>query len=76
MTLAINITDEHGLSNETCRELLPRKSKVINAVLANHKIQLTSCTLLRRWSTCFSFKSWCALRVVKAYKRRLAIVLQ
>ena len=29
MTLAIDITDGRGLSNEACRELLPNKNKVM-----------------------------------------------
>ena len=33
MALAIDITNGHGLSNEECRQLLSKKSKVHNAVL-------------------------------------------
>ena len=33
MTLAIDITDGRGLSNEMSHELLPEKSNVRNAVL-------------------------------------------
>ena len=28
-TLAIDITDEHGLSNKVCHEFLPKKNKVM-----------------------------------------------
>ena len=36
MTLAIDITDGQGLSNEACHGLLLKKSKVRIAVLAIH----------------------------------------
>ena len=57
MTLAVDITDRHGLSNEIsyCQG---------NAVLILHsKRNLTSCTLLTRWST-LVFKVGCAVWVV------------
>ena len=38
MTLAIDITDGRGLSNEARRELLPNKNKVMQLVLAVHSI--------------------------------------
>ena len=69
MALAINITDGHGLSNKARRELLLKKSKVMNAVLAflfAVNSRLTSCTLLARRSvsvlkvsvTCLIKEDW------------------
>ena len=53
MTLAIDITDVWGLSNEVRHKLLPKKSKVIPCKTHvsrsfHSKSHLTSCTLLTR----------------------------
>ena len=71
MAPVINTVDRHGLSNEARCELLPRETKVRNAVLAVHVAVLHSCTLLTRQS----FKSGCAMRVVKLLKEDWLTVL-
>ena len=50
-TLAVDIIDGWGLSNEARHELLPKKSKVtLYCCSLYSKRRLTSCTLLTRWS--------------------------
>ena len=70
MTLAVDITDGHGLSNKVCRELLAKKGKVILYCFSCHN--KTNCTLLR-WST---FKSDHAVQIAKLIKEDWLIVLQ
>ena len=64
MTLVIDITDGHDLSNEARHEFLPKKSYICR--LFHSTRHLTSCTLLTRQF--FGVRhAGC-----KAYKRRLA----
>ena len=49
MTLAVDITNGHGLSKEAHHEFLPKKSKIMPVYFTAKGI-LTSCTLLTRWS--------------------------
>ena len=77
MTLAVNITDGHGLSDKARCELLPKKSKVCICCLLHGKRCLSSCTLLTRCQAeRFSFKSECAVLVAKLMKEDWLIVLQ
>ena len=49
MTLAVDITDGHSLSNESDHQLLPKKSKVMLYLPSLHsRRHLFSCTLLTR----------------------------
>ena len=67
MALAVNITDGHGLSNEACCWLLPKKSKVmLYFPLIHSNSHLTSCTLLTRQSA--SVKKWVCRAGCGAYK--------
>ena len=72
MTLAIDITDGHGLSNKAHRELLLKKSKVMMLYypFISH---LTSCTLLK--TEHFSFKCGHDVQVSKLIKEDWPIVL-
>ena len=72
MTLAVDITDGRGLSNEALHELLPKKRKVM---LYLQFITRTSCTLLTRWSTSV-LKSGRAMRVARLIKEDWPIVLR
>ena len=49
MALAVNIPDEHGLSNEMGHELQPKKSSICCSL--HGKRHLTSCILLTRHSS-------------------------
>ena len=75
MTLAVDITDGCGLSNKVCCESLPKKSKVmlylpfITQYKAFIQLYITK-------TEHFSFKSGCAMRVVKLIKEDWPIVLR
>ena len=64
--LGINSVDGRGHSNETCREFLPKKTKVTLYYTFNI---VTSCTLLTRRSTLVL--KWAYHAGGKAFKRRV-----
>ena len=67
MTLAVDITDGRGLSNEACRKFL----SMVMLYLLHNKCRLTSCTLLTRWSASV-LKVGMPCVGCGSYKRRLA----
>ena len=67
MTLAIDITDGCGLSNEVRHEYLPEKSCISHSF--HSKMCLTSCTLLIRRSV--SVLKVCRKCGIEAFKRRV-----
>ena len=72
MTLAVDLTDGRGISNETRHELLLKKSCIYH--LLHSKWQLSSCTLLTRQSA-LVLKSGHAMQVVKLIKEDWPMVL-
>ena len=75
MTLPVDITDGCGLSNETCHELWPKKSKVM--LFANYYMVKSIYPVVHaNKMECFSFKSGCVMWVAKLIKDDWLIVLQ
>ena len=66
MTLAIDITDEHGFSNRTCHEFMPKKSNCISRSFHGTR-HLTSCSLSTRQSA-----SVLKVGIPYRFERRLA----